>query len=102
MTITARYASSCAICRQPITVGASIEWIKGQPARHARCAAGVASGQLAAPVVTATPRYTAPRRAMANGDTYTARNGQPKVFGCSACTRGDRMCRACQHDEYDM
>lgn len=37
MTITARYPSRCAACHQPIAVGASIEWSKGQPARHTTC-----------------------------------------------------------------
>lgn len=37
MTITARYASRCACCHQPITVGQQIEWSRGTPARHVEC-----------------------------------------------------------------
>jgi hypothetical protein len=39
VTITARFASICPACQQPIPVGAPIEWTRGQPAQHAACAA---------------------------------------------------------------
>jgi hypothetical protein len=91
MTITAKFPSRCSSCGQPITPGQKIEWTKGSPVRHTSCNAQAA-------VSSSKPA----RRRLTNGDIYTARNGQPKVFGCSACTHGDRMCRSCQHDEYDM
>ena len=37
MTITARFASTCPTCRQPIALGARIEWTKGEKARHTTC-----------------------------------------------------------------
>lgn len=37
MTITAKYASRCASCSQPVTPGATIEWSKGAPVRHSSC-----------------------------------------------------------------
>jgi hypothetical protein len=40
MIITAKYASTCSCCRQPIQVGSKIEWSKGSPARHTACAVG--------------------------------------------------------------
>jgi len=47
MTITARYAATCATCRQPIVPGTRIEWAKSQPARHTSC--GPASAATMAP-----------------------------------------------------
>lgn len=94
MTITAKFASRCATCQGGVLPGQQIEWTKGSPVRHTSCrAASIAPS----PSASARPA----RRSLANGDIYTARNGHPKVFGCSACTRGERMCRSCQHDEYD-
>jgi hypothetical protein len=43
MTITARYAATCATCHQSITPGQKIEWSKGTPARHTTCAASAPS-----------------------------------------------------------
>ena len=94
MTITAKFASRCGSCGQPVSPGQQIEWTKGSPVRHTSC--GASTG---APAATQSARPA--RRSLTNGDIYTARNGQPKVFGCSACTHGERMCRSCQHDEYD-
>lgn len=39
MTIVAKFPSRCACCGGSIQPGDKIEWSKGQPARHARCAA---------------------------------------------------------------
>ena len=41
MTITAKFASRCPTCCQPITPGQKIEWIKGYQVRHTSCAARV-------------------------------------------------------------
>ena len=38
MTITAKFASTCPECDKPIAVGDSIEWQKGQKAKHTACA----------------------------------------------------------------
>lgn len=38
MTITAKYPGTCATCSGPITPGQQIEWVKGEPPRHADCA----------------------------------------------------------------
>lgn len=40
MSITAKYAATCATCHGPVTPGQQIEWTKGQPVRHTACAAG--------------------------------------------------------------
>lgn len=37
MVITAKFASTCSCCRQPIAVGSKIEWSKGTKAVHAAC-----------------------------------------------------------------
>lgn len=37
MIITAKFASTCLCCRQPIAVGSKIEWTKGSPAVHPQC-----------------------------------------------------------------
>lgn len=50
MTITARFASRCATCGQPIRAGEQIEWTKGAPARHVSCTATTA--QTASPART--------------------------------------------------
>jgi len=57
MTIRARYASRCAVCRQSIVVGTEIEWARGVPARHPHChQAGSATRAVAAPsTATAGP-----------------------------------------------
>lgn len=47
MNITARFASSCPCCRQPIQVGSTVEWSKGSSARHVAC--------VGAPVAAAAP-----------------------------------------------
>lgn len=39
MTITARYASTCTACQQPVTPGQQIEWTQGsREVRHTDCA----------------------------------------------------------------
>lgn len=43
MIITAKFASVCPCCRQPIAVGSRIEWSKGSPAKHVACAQGAAA-----------------------------------------------------------
>jgi hypothetical protein len=48
MIITAKFASTCSCCRQPIAVGSKIEWSKGSPAKHVACSQG-ASTVSAAP-----------------------------------------------------
>lgn len=50
---------------------------------------------------SSTSSYSSGRRGLIDGDLYTARNGEEKVFGCSACTQGHGMCSQCRHDEYD-
>ncbi|MBA3844554.1 MAG: hypothetical protein H0X39_18390 [Actinobacteria bacterium] len=39
MIITAKFASVCPCCSVRIAVGSQVEWIKGEKARHAACAA---------------------------------------------------------------
>lgn len=101
-TINAKYASTCPACRQPITVGQSIEWTRGQPALHALCAsqAGAAPEALVAhdamiegrseastiaaqvPVVTRTLTVTREgRRSYIGGDTMAVR-GLLRDGGC--------------------
>lgn len=60
MLITAKYAATCATCRQPIRPGQQIEWAKGSPARHTTCgttsaAADAPAARSALPSVTDAP-----------------------------------------------
>lgn len=38
MIITARFKSECPTCGETIRKGEQIEWTKGKPAKHTRCA----------------------------------------------------------------
>ena len=64
MVITAKFASSCPCCRQPIQVGSKIEWSKGSPARHIAC--GSAPG---AQIVVRSATRSFARRS-SSGDRY--------------------------------
>lgn len=56
MTITARYASTCPTCGQPITPGQAVEWERGAKARHTECpSAGSAPATSSAPQGGASP-----------------------------------------------
>jgi superfamily I DNA/RNA helicase len=56
MTITAKYAGTCADCGGPIVPGQQIEWEKGKPPRHADCDAVVEPRvEAPEPVVAFTP-----------------------------------------------
>jgi|GEM_PF-3630324 len=37
MVITAKFASVCPVCSRGIEVGSSVEWTKGQKAKHSKC-----------------------------------------------------------------
>lgn len=50
MTITAKFASRCGSCGQPVTPGQKIEWTKGAPVRHTVC-----GGSTPSNVVKVTP-----------------------------------------------
>lgn len=74
MTITARYASRCAACQGSIAVGEQIEWVKGQPSRHAACPA-------------TRPTFRAQPMADARGS---------RIYGCCEdCGRVDRPGTVC-------
>lgn len=90
MTITARYATVCPCCSQPIAPGAQVEWAKGSPAKHVACAGGSRS-PVAARIAT---RMATPSR----GGKWT---------GCSCGSREDSYgdliparnnCSSCRHD----
>lgn len=46
MSITAKYAATCATCRGSIRPGQSIEWTKGQPVRHTACGSATAAAPV--------------------------------------------------------
>ena len=63
MTITAKYASRCATCGQPIAPGTQIEWVKGSPVRHTQCPpAGTAPTTPNAAPASSGPATDAQRR----------------------------------------
>ena len=66
MTITAKFASTCPCCNQPIRVGSPVEWTKGSKARHVSCAAK--PGAVSAP-------SSAARSQAATERTYKRRYG---------------------------
>lgn len=88
MTITARYPAACACCPVPIRVGDQIEWVKGRPAVHARCA-GKAGAPIAKPA-------DAPRKAPAGKRTGCSCGSRVDAFGDLIPSRSD--CWTCRHD----
>lgn len=78
MTIVAKFPSRCACCGGSIQPGEKIEWKKGEPARHARCAAK--------PARASTPRE---RKAPAP---------QVDVSGCRLLSRRSRE----RNDNYEV
>ena len=94
MSITAKYAATCATCRAAITPGQKIEWVKGSPVRHSSCGGGCA----------AAPKRERSSREMGYGGT--AQLGGRRT-GCQCGSREDRRgqllasprnCRSCEHD----
>jgi hypothetical protein len=88
MIITAKFASICSCCRQPIVVGSKIAWSKGSPAKHVACAHGAASTVYAA----------APARR-----TYTSSRGRWNGCSCGAREMPDgslsrNACASCRFD----
>jgi hypothetical protein len=59
MVLTAKFASFCKVCNRRVRVGEKIEWVKGNPVRHAVCEA--------APPAAAHVRHTS-RRAPVSAD----------------------------------
>jgi hypothetical protein len=49
MVITARFASTCPRCNNPIAVGSSVNWERGSKATHTQCPAARAAAAPAAP-----------------------------------------------------
>lgn len=82
MTITARFASICPSCSQPIAIGAAVEWSKGSKARHTSCPTSSTPAAeppaKAAPVVT---YETVGQRVYVMGDTYAIRGAIKSVGG---------------------
>lgn len=90
MTITAKYAATCATCRQPIRPGQQIEWSKGAPARHTPCGmAAAAPPPVSSP--TATPAPTA--GVCACGSPTKA--GYTRCYRCYQRTSPNRTCGTC-------
>lgn len=61
MTITAKYAATCATCGGRINPGQQIEWSKGSPVRHTAC--GATSAAPAAPKRRPSRNWGAYRKA---------------------------------------
>ncbi len=84
MIITAKFASTCSCCRQPIAVGSKIEWTKGSPAKHTACAGAVASSFSARPA----GRRSYASRGKWNGCSCGARempDGSLSSNACASC-----------------
>jgi hypothetical protein len=88
MIITAKFASTCPVCRRAISVGSKVEWSKGAKACCPACA-GRAPVMQAAP---ARPRLAAVRAAMGGGRRTGCSCGS--VEGASR----DGDCWTCRHD----
>ncbi len=82
MTITAKFESICPGCNKPIRVGDSVEWEKGQKAKHTACPTG---NQAASAAPVAGPRKLTVsqegRRCYIGGDTLPVR-GLLRDSGC--------------------
>ena len=92
MTITAKYASLCPCCNQPITPGTKVEWSKGSKARHVACASSDA-----APAVTYAGRGNVadmPRRSSRGGSRWTGCSCGSRELSCGTTVpgRSGRMC----------
>lgn len=82
MIITARFASICPCCSVRIEAGSSVEWTRGEKAKHPACA-GVtmpaSTPVTAGPSVASTTSRNVTvervgRRSYLRGDTYSVRN----------------------------
>jgi hypothetical protein len=96
MTITAKYAGTCPVCRQSITPGAKVEWTKGSQARHVACAQGVSAPARAplsnARIATERKSWGA-RRGMGSGhgaavrmpgySSYCTDNASCRCYDCA-------------------
>lgn len=100
MTITARYASTCTACRQPIVPGTSIEWTKGsRDVRHTDCGSVTAPAATPAPIARVVTYETVGTRVYILGDTYAIRaaikaagghwDGERKAWWVGAAKRAD-------------
>ena len=78
MTITAKFSGKCSVCGGAISVGARVEWTKGEGARHTTCAGAKATS-------AAAPRTG--RRTARAGTTYERGMG----LTCDEC--GERAVR---------
>lgn len=81
MTITAKYATRCATCGQPIAAGEKIEWAKGSPARHTSCTATTTR--------TAVPKSSRSARGRRTGCSCGSREDTISQYDCESC-RFDR------------
>ena len=80
MVITAKFASSCPKCGQPISVGSKVEWNKGSRAAHVSCGAS-ASRAKSVPAPRRTERKPAIRRAPKDGETVIQRRSDGRGDG---------------------
>lgn len=103
MTITAKFAGTCPVCRQPIVPGAKVEWAKGSQARHVACATAGAS----APAPQSATMWSRGERIMVADMPRGGRRGGSRRTGCSCGSREDyngdlipsgRNCASCEHD----
>ncbi len=89
MIITAKFPSRCASCGNNIGAGDRIEWKKGSPAVHERCA-----GRSVAPKAAAPKHYNIPR----SNVTPKAPKKSVDTTGCISLTRRSQD----RHDNYDV
>jgi hypothetical protein len=83
MIITAKFASTCSCCRQPIAMGSKIEWTKGSPAKHVACAQGSASTTYA----RSAGRRSYTSRGLWNGCSCGAREMPDGSLSANACAQ---------------
>lgn len=85
MIITAKFASTCPVCGARISTGEKVEWAKGSPARHVRCATTTTTSSAARK--TTTTSSAACDECGARGATHHRRDssGIPGVV-CYRCS----------------
>jgi hypothetical protein len=97
MLITAKFASVCPTCGQPINVGSRVEWSRGAKAVHQAC---VGAGKGAAPAPSASPSTFSYQRGSRSGG-----GARGKATGCSCGSRempdGTLSAGACKQCRYD-
>jgi hypothetical protein len=84
MVITAKFASVCPCCGMRVEVGSSVEWSKGEKARHVKCSP--TSAPTSAPVSRRTPMGAGHGRAapVKGYSSYCTDNSSCGCYDCAS------------------